>query len=72
MTPQEATNIQRKRREALAHRYSQRRYQLARPWREVLIGLFVGVLFYGLVLSCQSGDRRDPYVSMGDYDGGIR
>lgn len=72
MTPQEATNIPRRRREALAHRYNQRRYQLARPWREVLIGLFVGILFYGLVLSCQSNDSRDPYVSMGNYDGEIQ
>ena len=69
MTPQEATNIPRRRREAMAHRYSQRRYQLARPWRELLIGLFVGILFYGVALSCQ-GDRKDPYVSMGNYDGG--
>jgi len=72
MTPQEATNIPRRRREAMAHRYSQRRYQLARPWRELLIGLFVGILFYGVALSCQSNDRRDPYVSMGNYDGVAR
>jgi len=72
MTPQDVTNRPRDLRQRISHRVSQRKYQLARPWRELLIGLFVGILFYGVALSCQGNDKRDPYVSMGNYDGVAR